>query len=162
MLFGLPAHPLLVHFAVASVPVAALVSILTALWPAARRRLGIITPILAGVALVCTAVAQESGEWLQEQLPASPLIERHADLGATLTPIMVGLFLITAADWTWRRYWAPGGRRADARAGRGWRAFVPPVLAVLTVAAAVAATVMVVLIGDAGAVAVWTGRVPTP
>lgn len=162
MLFGLPAHPLLVHFAVASVPVAAIIAVLTALWPAARRRLGIITPILVGVALVCTAIAQETGEWLQEQLPASPLIERHADLGGTLAPIMAGLFIVTAADWAWRRYWAPGGRRAGARAGHGWRAAVPPVLAGLTVVAAVAATVMVALIGDAGAVAVWTGRVPAP
>ncbi len=160
MLLGLPAHPLLVHFAVASVPVAAIVAILTVLWPAARRRLGIITPILTGVALICTVVAQETGESLQAQVPASALIQQHAELGDKLAPMTAVLFLLTAADWLWHRYWAPGGRRAGANAAHGWRRAVPPALTVLTVLATVAAIVMVVLVGHGGAAAVWTRQVP--
>ncbi len=44
---GLPAHILLVHLVLAAVPIAALVLVVAALWPAAGRRLGIITPIIA-------------------------------------------------------------------------------------------------------------------
>ena len=44
---GLPLHVLLVHFIVVGVPLAALLTVLSALWPAARRRLGIITPLVA-------------------------------------------------------------------------------------------------------------------
>ncbi len=39
-LFGLPAHPLLVHAAVVLVPLAAIGVVLIAFWPAARARLG--------------------------------------------------------------------------------------------------------------------------
>ena len=42
-LFGLPAHPLLVHGAVVLVPLAALGTIVIAFWPAARERIGWIT-----------------------------------------------------------------------------------------------------------------------
>jgi len=39
-LFGLPAHPLLVHGAVVLVPLAALGTIVIAFWPAARELIG--------------------------------------------------------------------------------------------------------------------------
>ncbi|BDZ45809.1 hypothetical protein [Naasia aerilata] len=48
---GLPLHPLLVHSVIALVPITALAVVLHAVWPAARRRLGIVTP-LAGLALL--------------------------------------------------------------------------------------------------------------
>src|SRR5207342_3027803 len=39
---GLPAHVLLVHLVIAAVPIASLLVIVCALWPVARRRVGII------------------------------------------------------------------------------------------------------------------------
>ena len=42
---GLPIHILLVHAVVVLVPLAALLTMLSAVWPAARRRIGIITPL---------------------------------------------------------------------------------------------------------------------
>lgn len=41
MIGDLPLHPLFVHLATVAVPVAALVGLVFALWPAARRRVGI-------------------------------------------------------------------------------------------------------------------------
>ena len=61
--FGLPTHAIVVHATVVLLPLAALVVLLHAFWPAARRRLGIVTPLLAGVALVLVAaVHRERGE----------------------------------------------------------------------------------------------------
>ena len=50
---GLPTHILLVHAVIVLVPIAALLTVLSAVWPAARRRLGIITPLVGLVALIC-------------------------------------------------------------------------------------------------------------
>ena len=49
---GLPLHILIVHAVVVGIPLAALLTVLSAVWPAARRRLGIVTPIVALFALV--------------------------------------------------------------------------------------------------------------
>jgi len=47
-LFGLAAHPLLVHFIVALTPFAAVMAILCAAWPAARQRLVWLVLALSG------------------------------------------------------------------------------------------------------------------
>jgi hypothetical protein len=39
-LFGVPSHPLVVHAAVVLVPLAAIGTIVIALWPTARQRIG--------------------------------------------------------------------------------------------------------------------------
>jgi hypothetical protein len=62
---GLPAHALLVHIVVVMVPLTALLVILTVLWPAAQRRLGIITPLVAFATLVAVPLTTQSGEWLE-------------------------------------------------------------------------------------------------
>lgn len=52
---GYRAALLLVHAVIVIVPLAALCTALSGLWPAARRRLGVLTPVLALLALVLTA-----------------------------------------------------------------------------------------------------------
>ena len=76
---GLPVHVLVVHAVVALVPLAALLTVLSAVWPAARRRLGIVTPLVALLALGAAFAAQEAGEWLQARVPSSPLIIEHTE-----------------------------------------------------------------------------------
>lgn len=49
---GLPMHPLLVHLAVVLVPLSSLLLVLHVSWPAARRRLGWVTPAVALAALI--------------------------------------------------------------------------------------------------------------
>src|SRR5215212_3856156 len=97
--FGLPTHAIIVHATVVFVPLAALAVLLHAFWPAARRRLGIVTPLVAGLALVLTPLSTESGENLEHQLPESDLIERHAELADGLLPWVIGLFVVAAALW---------------------------------------------------------------
>ncbi|MGH3094387.1 MAG: hypothetical protein ACRDMV_00120 [Streptosporangiales bacterium] len=101
---GLPTHVLLVHVTVIAVPLAAASTVASAVWPAARRRLGVLTPVLALVALVCVPVTVDAGEWLGARVGHTPLVARHADLAAGLLP-WVGALAV--ANYTWFRFGAP-------------------------------------------------------
>lgn len=159
---GLPAHILLVHAVVVIVPLAALLTVLSAVWPAANRRLGIITPIVALVALVLVPITTQAGEWLEARLSyreSNPLIRTHTDLGPQLLPWAIGLFLVAVLVWLvpWLAV-----RREDG-SGKGgdlvratWLRWV---LAVPAVALGVVAVFMVIRIGESGSEAVWTGTV---
>ena len=161
MILGLPAHPLLVHLAVALTPVAALLAVLSAVWPAARRKLGWITPAVTFLALVAAGVTASAGEWLAEHLPTSDRIQRHTSMGEGLVAWTFLLFALTLAAWYWYRTWAPGGRRAGSTSATVARA-MPTVIAVLVGAVAIATLVDLVIIGHSGAAAVWDGVVTTP
>jgi len=142
---GLPLHPLIVHAVVILVPLTALALILGAFLPAARKRLGIVTPLAALVVLVLVPITMLAGAALAEQVGPVPAVLHHADLGRLLWPWTLAMFLVAAVQWCWYRFGA-GPRRA-AR----W------IVAVLAVVSGVGSTVMVVLIGEAGARAVWGG-----
>ncbi len=153
---GLPMHVLVVHAVVALIPLAALLTVLSAVWPAARRRLGIVTPLVALLAVGATFAAKEAGEWLQARVPRTPLINEHVDLGDTMFYFAVGLFFAALLAW--------GIPTALTRRGGQ----VPPpwvgvVVAVVAVALAGTAVVQVYRVGESGSKAVWTGNFcPTP
>lgn len=58
---GLPAHILLVHLIVVLVPLTALLAVLSAVWPAARRRFAWLVLALAALVAVMTPVTTEAG-----------------------------------------------------------------------------------------------------
>lgn len=153
---GLPAHILLIHLVVIGIPVAGLLTVLSALWPAARRRLGISTPVVALLALICVPITTDAGEWLQDRVYGgftNPLIVRHAELGDELLPWAIGLFVVATAAWGLPVLAARWGGRAvlvsvGARAGVG----------VLAVVLAAVAVVQVYRIGDTGAEAAWSSN----
>ena len=89
---GLPLHVLLVHFVVVLVPLTAIAALLVPIWPAARRRLGIVVPLLALFDLVLVPIVTQAGEWLLARVPSTPLIQAHAALGRTLLPWVIALF----------------------------------------------------------------------
>lgn len=146
---GLPLHPLLVHAVVVLVPLTAVAVILHAVWPAARRRLGFVTPLAGLVLVVLVPITVEAGEDLERHVPDTALVERHAALGDTLLPWVIGLLVVGIAEWVWFRWGAtrPGGAVR----------VIGIVLAVIAVLVGVGALVDVVLIGEAGARAVWHG-----
>jgi hypothetical protein len=171
---GLPAHILLVHAVVVLLPLAALALVLSVLWPAARRRLGIVTPLLALVGLVLVPITTQAGEWLEGKFGESPLIEKHAHLGDQLLPYAIALFVVAAAHWVWTlrlRRAADAANSGGVGGGgvatmerttttsRTTTTVVNVVFAVLGVVAAVLVVWMVVRIGDSGAQAVWQGTV---
>ncbi|EST19032.1 DUF2231 domain-containing protein [Streptomyces roseochromogenus] len=151
---GLPAHVLLVHVVVVLIPLAALALVAAALWPQAARRLGVLLPVLAFVALVSVPLTTNAGEWLERHVEEDALVRRHTELGDGLLPWALGLFVLAAVVW-----WA--GRRAPAEPGQGgsgmrWSALpVRIIVGVLSLAVAVGAVVDVYRIGDSGAKAAW-------
>jgi hypothetical protein len=171
---GLPAHVLLIHVVVVLIPVAALMLVSSAVWPAARAKLGFLTPAVALVALVFVPITTHAGHWLQDHLPANsghtnPLIEHHAALGDQLLPWAVGIFVMSAVVWIAGRRYDVRWRRADPARIRSigvLRAPAPTrtvpmwlsgVVAVISIVVAVGGVVQLYRIGDSGAKAVWGG-----
>lgn len=154
---GLPLHPLIVHFVVVAFPGAAVLLLLSAFWPAARRRLGIITPLLALASLIAVPLATSSGESLEERVDGSALLETHTELGDTLLPWAIAVFVVSAALWAWQHYvLTPDAQRPKPTLNPTTRRVATIVLSVLVVVSSVGAIVTTVRIGDSGAKAVWS------
>ncbi|MBP2457109.1 hypothetical protein ABID70_002635 [Clavibacter michiganensis] len=153
----LPLHPLIVHFVVVAFPTAAVLILLAAVWPAFARRLGVIIPIVALASLVAVPLATSSGESLEESVRGSAVLEAHTELGDTLLPWAVAVFLVAVVQWLWiRRLAARGSGRAGQGITRTRRNVVTAVLAVAVAVSSVGAIVTTVRIGESGARAVWS------
>ena len=153
---GLPAHVLLVHAVVVLLPLSAALLALTAIWPAARRRLAGPNAILALLVVVLVPITTSAGEFLEHRLAPNALIHHHAELGDTAIYAAIGVAVLALIVW-WRQREGRGATPAK-------RAYLAPassaVTAVVTVAAVVvsaAAVYDVVRIGDSGAKASWSG-----
>ncbi|MYZ40108.1 DUF2231 domain-containing protein [Streptomyces sp. MnatMP-M17] len=170
---GLPGHPLFVHGAVVLVPLTALVLVVCGLWSSAARRVGWVLPVMGLVTLVLVVLTTESGEWLEERVRESALVEEHSEMGSGLTPWAIALFVLTVAAWLLGR---AGSRRerdrrgeAGSPAGHGTAAvarltsslFVRVVVLVIALVVAVGAVIQVYRIADSGAKAAWEGRFST-
>ncbi len=147
---GLPTHILLVHAVIVLVPIAALLTVLSALWPAARRRLGIITPLVGLAALISTKLASSAGEWLQARVVNTPLIQEHVSLGGTMIWFSIGLFVASLLVWGVPVLLT----RRSQQPPPPW---IGVVLAIIAVVLSGAAAVQVARVGEAGSKAVWTG-----
>ncbi|NUT93415.1 MAG: hypothetical protein HOY78_15475 [Saccharothrix sp.] len=159
-IFGLPAHPLLVHAVVVLLPLSAVIAAALAVVPRWRQRYA--WPLLGLTVLGVGAVwpAQEAGEQLEARLASleNPLIQRHAELGNDLLPFALGFFVVVVALLVAGRL-ADRERTAaadDTTVPKTWRR-ISVVVAVLVIAAGAATTVQTVRIGHSGSTAVWTG-----
>lgn len=148
---GLPLHPLVVHAVVILVPLTALALLLSAVWPAARARLGLVTPIAALVVLVLVPITVLAGESLKEAVGPLPAVQRHEGFGRMLLPWAIAVFLVATAQWVWHRV---GRTRVRAAAPGTARAVDIGLIAVAAVTA-VGSVVVVVLAGESGSRAVW-------
>jgi hypothetical protein len=149
-LFGLPAHPLLVHIPIVLIPLVSVGAIALAVVPSWRPRFGWVLAALAAAALVGVQLAIGSGEGLQEHVDKSRFLDRHIDMADSLRPLALVLFLLVlglvAVDAYRRR---PDASRADMARK------VMPVVSVLLVLASVFSTVRLAQIGHNGAKASW-------
>lgn len=152
---GLPLHILLVHVVVILVPVSAAAAVLSGIWPVARRRLGIVTPLMALAALIAVPVTGQAGLWLQARVAPTPLIAAHVALGNTLLPWVIAVFVTSVAQWVWFLLRSRAG--TPRRRGLAQRV-VGLVLLAAVLVASVGSVVQVVQIGESGSRAVWTGR----
>jgi hypothetical protein len=144
---GIPAHALLVHAIVVLAPLVALLEMLCALWPAARRRFVWLILALAAANLVLTPLTTEAGEWLynQQQQPSDILVT-HANRGQWMIAFSAALLIVAIALAV--LHWLEG--RSDTR-----RTVATVIVAIVAVAVGISSIVGVVRIGDAGAEAVW-------
>ena len=94
-LWGLPAHPLVVHAAVVLLPLAIIATIVAAAAPKLRRYYGPVALGLAIAALLAIGLAQGSGEKLQDQVKETHLVEEHT----ALEPVDVEHLHRLAGDW---------------------------------------------------------------
>jgi hypothetical protein len=144
---GLPAHVLLVHALVVFVPLTALLEILSALWPAARRRLVWLVLTFAAATTVLTPVTANAGGWLYEQEHHHrDILNTHAERGSWLIYFSVALLgvAVVLALLHWR----------EVRAAQP-RFVVSALVAVVAILVGVASVVQIVRIGDSGAQSVW-------
>ena len=183
---GLPAHILLVHAVVVLLPLASLLLILCAVWPAARRRLAGPSALLSLIVVALVPVTTDAGTWLESHVASTPLIRTHTALGDTAIFVAIPVAVLALVVW-WR------GREAAALSQLAARPADPDVagddatssvavitekpaahrrtilapasaalsviIAVLSIAAAGAAMYDVYQIGDSGAQATWQGQV---
>lgn len=178
---GLPAHVLLVHAIVVLLPLAALLLVLSALWPAARAKLAGPNAILAALVVVLVPITTDAGEWLERRVTSTPAVRTHTELGDTALWVAIPVAVLALLVW-WRRRESLASQAADTSStasGTGStavatrrRTFLAPAstavtvaLSVLAVVAAGAAFYDVYRIGDSGAQASWQGQfsaTPTP
>ena len=157
---ALPLHVLLVHATVVFIPLTALCIVLSIFWPAVRRRLGIITPLIALLALVLVPISQQAGHWF---VPAdgpdaagrgthapgrhdAALGDRAVHRGAG------GMALVPLRN--------DGGRLLAAQARPGYR-IIAAVMVVVVLAVCAGATMAVVQTGESGSRAAWEGPFPS-
>ena len=159
---GLPAHILLVHFTIVVLPTAAAATVVSAAWPAARRRLGIVTPLIALIGLICVPISVSAGNWLFARVHHTPLILRHQKLAHGLLPWAIALFVVAVIEYAW--FYLATPRPTADRAGRGGShgmlvggsiAFLFSALAIRAVGRSAGTVVEVYRIGESGSRAVW-------
>ena len=147
---GLPAHPLLVHLIVILVPSTALLEILCALWPAARRRLVWLVLVMAVVLTAMTPVTINAGQWLYDrQKDHTAILDTHAELGETMTYFAIALLVVAVALAV--LHWVQN--RSDKR-----RMIANIAVALLALVVGIASVVQVVRVGDAGSRSVWSDQ----
>jgi uncharacterized membrane protein len=147
---GLPAHVLLVHALVVLAPLTALLEILCAVWPAARRRLVWLVLAFAVVTTALTPITTEAGEWLYDrERHHSAILNTHADRGGWMIYFSIAMLVVAVilalVHWRENRSGKPGMT-------------TNVVVAILAIALGLASIVQVVRIGDAGARSVWANE----
>jgi hypothetical protein len=162
---GLPAHILLVHAIVVLLPLAALLLVLTAIWPTARRRFAGPNAILSVFVVALVPVTTSAGEWLEHRVDETALLRAHTELGDTAIWAALPVALLALVIWWRQREAAPGDEAAEnvGTTGTRRRTYLAPlsttvtrIVMVLAVAIAGFAVFDTYRIGDSGSKAAWT------
>lgn len=148
---GLPLHPLIVHFAVVLVPLAALFLVVLVIVPRWATKYGPIALITLGLGTAAAFVAVESGQALAAVIGEPPV---HGVIGRIAPWLAVALFVL-ALTWlvVQRRSYATEQRRSAAALVTG----------VLTAVLALVVAGAYGYVGHSGATAAWGQTLkPTP
>ncbi|MFI5956525.1 DUF2231 domain-containing protein [Cryptosporangium sp. NPDC051539] len=171
--FGLPAHPLVVHAAVVLVPIAVLASFAYVLVPRLRPKVGWVLVLSALGGAGAAVVAYETGDRFAKYLGGTPAIDEHGGFGkdtrnmaVLLAVVAVVLVLVERSRnsrragqprYDERNQWTMVGEPRQNSSGSTVLTVVSIVLMLALLATAVGAAVSVVRAGDTGARMVWSG-----
>jgi hypothetical protein len=136
-IFGLPAHPLVVHGVVVLLPLMALVTVVVALRPRWREQLAWPVVVINALVLGMTVAAKQSGEAFVRQLGGVEVAD-HAAWGDRLPLVASGLLVVSVI--------VAIGRRSER---------IGPIAIVLSLIAAGLTVYWTLRTGHSGAVAVW-------
>ena len=164
-MFGLPAHPLLVHVPVVLLPLAAIGVLVMAIKPAWHHRYRWAVLAMSAAGAIGAVLAASAGEGLQRRLAdpeasaAAARVERHAALGDTARNVALVFACLVMLDvlvpwWLERR----AGRTSSASRSATTR-WLPPTVMVLTLIAAAGSVATIVRAGHSGSNAVWNEQV---
>jgi len=147
---GLPVHPLVIHFAVVLIPLAALGLVVAVVNAAFRRRFALALVAMIVVSVPLAFVAKESGESLSERVG---ITERHESLGE-IFPLWVATLAVVAIVWYF----------ISRREGLN---ILRRIVGAVLIAVSVAVTALTFLVGHSGAEATWANLIgatgnPTP
>jgi len=142
-ILGLPLHPLVVHAAVVLLPLAALGALLIAVSKRARTRYGSLVVVLAVVATGAVVGARITGEDLNGGTNAAGILATHVTYGL-LAPWPAGALVLSSL--------------LLVIAGRSKSRPFLLTAALLTVVCALVSIAIIVVVGHAGATAVWGAR----
>jgi uncharacterized membrane protein len=155
-LFGLPAHPLVVHLPVFLVPLTAIGAIWCAVSASWRARIGWIVVGMAFVSLLGVQLAMSSGESFQQRVDRGELVDRHAELADSMRPLELGVLLFTGGMVV-----LDHRRRRDPAGTAPWVKPAIAGLAALSVVSGAGSAIQVVRVGHSGAKSVWHGTPAT-
>jgi hypothetical protein len=157
-LFGLPAHPLVVHVAVVLLPLSAIGAI-ACLKRSVRDRIGPIVAGLAIVSMLAVGAAQSSGESLGEKVPETALVSAHEDMGNRVLPwafLLAGsITVLVGLDYVRRWMERDDEPTTSTRTAPSWYRPVLVAASVLVVISALGSTITVIEVGHSGAKATW-------
>ncbi|MBO0885247.1 MAG: hypothetical protein J2P17_33945, partial [Mycobacterium sp.] len=138
--------------AVVFIPLAALLAVTMVAWPAARRRLGFLGPLVALVATVVTPLTTSAGEALvKTKKRLNPALTDHVHLGDQMLWWIAPLFVAITVFWGVTTF--PGLRR-EGRLTLPARLFAG-IAGIAAVCCAIGSVIWVYRIGDSGARSVW-------
>jgi len=142
---GLPVHPLVIHFAVVLVPLAAVGLIVAVLNKAFRTRFAFAFVVLLAVTVPLAFIAKESGEPLADRVG---ITENHENLGEVF-PLWVSVLAVAAVVW----YLIARRDGLDA---------MRKIVGAVVIALAIGVTALTFLVGHSGAEATWGKLVGAP
>ena len=154
---SLPLHPLVVHAAVMLMVLVPLLVVVSIFWRNLRERLDWMLPLGAVGAFVAAVAASQTGKSLLQALKQpTALAGAHAELGEK-GPWVAAVYALATVGW-WLTTSKVMATWVEARQPWLRRGRIPMVASILEIVASIVIVVVVVLIGDSGATAVWTNR----
>jgi uncharacterized membrane protein len=166
-LFGLPAHPLLVHIPIVLLPLAAIGVIVMLIKPEWHRRYRWVVLAMGVVGALGATLAAQAGEELGNRVvavegrQAAGRWQHHADLGETSRNVAL-LFLMLLVVFVFLPWWQERSGRQEGQdelAPTRNRRLLNIAVTALTVVTAVGTVVTIVQAGHTGSKSVWDAYV---